>query len=790
MQIENHKGTTSGDIAKQIKNYLRHWKWFTVSVILCGLLAFLYLRYTVPKYGAEAKIQILQSKNSGIDLFTELNILGGGQNEVQDEIEIINSFSNFLRLTKELNLNTRVLAMGSIRDSDLYGRMPVSLNFLVPDSTVYNADYEFYINLSSTTNFEFSEEEQGSYKSYAFGSSIPTEIGDLVVTPNQDFFEEYFNYTLKVIVSPVNEVARDYQNTINIDVADDFSNIVNLYVEDEVKQKASDILNSLINIYNQRAIEDKKVIADRTSDFINERIADIAINLSSVDQSAQELKASRGLTDIASEASINLNVGAANRQELANYQTQLNIASSMEDLLDQQDDYEVLPANIGLNDITIANTTEKYNQLALERKRLLKSSTEKSPIIQNLDQQLDGLKRTMRSSLGSTVNNLNLQVNTLSKQQALINSRIYSAPVNERALRDITRRQQTTESLYLYLLQKREESQLLVASASPKSKIIDSAYFTNEKPVRPRRKVIYVASIVLGLLIPFSVLYIQDLVDNKIHNMHDLEKLAKNTPILGELPRLTKKDLRTVVEDDRSVLSESLRIIRTNLDYLLNTNRDNSEGNVVFITSSTPGEGKTFLSTNLAMILSSTQKKVLLIGADIRNPKFYTYFTGDQIDRMPKRTRSKEAGLTDYIHDSSIEANDIINSMLVYNNELDVIYSGKIPPNPAELLLSDRVGQLIDQMSRKYDYVIVDTAPLMVVTDTLLISKYADLIVYVTRAGVTDVDAIPYPIKLKEDGKISNLSFVVNDVKSSNLGYAGKYGYGYGASRKKWWKYG
>jgi capsular exopolysaccharide synthesis family protein len=588
-------------------------------------------------------------------------------------------------------------------------------------------------------------------------------------------------------VTPVSLVAENYHKLIAISPASDVSNIVDISLEVSVKQKGIDILNSLISNYNQNVVLDKKAIADRTSDFINDRITNIASSLSSVDESAQEFKTGKGITDIASEANINLNIGASNRQELENASVQLDIASSMKDIVDNQDGYDVLPSNIGLSDASITNTTAKYNELVLERKRLLKSSNEKNPIIVNLDQQLSSLKRSMQTSLNSVTNNLALTVNNLSSQQSQINSRIYSVPKNERALRDITRRQQTTEALYLYLLQKREESQIAYASAKPKSKVVDAAY-SSELPVSPNIPVLLFASFVLGLLIPFTTIYVHGLLDNKIHNKLGLERLIRDIPVLAELPKLSKKDNAFIIRDDRSVLAESLRILRTNLDYLIKTNKVHTKGNVIFITSSVPGEGKTFVSSNLSMILASTNKKVLLIGADIRNPKLYSFFTGKNIDKLGITGKKGDKGLTEYLYNGSLSSADIINSMLVHKNSIDVIYSGKIPPNPAELIMSERLKDLFAEMSEKYDYVIVDTAPILVVTDTLLISENADQIIYVTRAGMTDKKIVDYPIKLQKEGKLKRLSFVVNDVKDSNLGYGGGYGYGYGRSTKKWWK--
>lgn len=783
------------DLKELIKSYTKHWKWFILSFLACIALAFFYVRYSVPNYVAEATIQISEEKDasSGLELFQEISLFSGSQNKVEDEIEIINSRSNLIEVVKSLGLNKTITVLGNIRSTNLYGSPPININFIAPDSTLNNADFEFFISYSSTTSFGYSKSEDEPEELKAFGKTISTPIGDMVITPNHEILKKYKESKMLVAVRPVGLIAQSYNERINIAVADEFSNIVFISLEDPNRQRAKDVINEVIRVYNQNAIKDKKVVADRTSDFIDARIAEISTSLSAVDQSAEDFKTGRGVTDIASEANINLNVGATNRQELANTQTQYNIASSMKDIVDQQAGYEVLPTNLGLSDPTIAGTTERFNQLVQERNRLLKSSNEKNPVIVNLDEQLSTLKRTMQASLNSAVNNLGLQVNTLSNQQAIINSKIYSAPSNERALRDITRRQQTTESLYLYLLQKREEAQIAVASTAQKCKVIDSAYNPTPFPISPNRRLIYLASLVFGFLLPFSVIYLNTLLDNKIHNLHGLEKLVNDVPILGEIPKLTKKEQKLVVKDDRSVLAESLRIIRTNLDYLIKTKQtkhiDGKKNNVIYVTSSVSGEGKTFMSSNLSMILASTGKRVLLVGADIRNPKIYSFFTSDQIDKLSTPTRNKDAGLTEYLLDPDLEIKDIINPMLVYHNEIDVIYSGKIPPNPAELLLSNRIRSLLTKVSQKYDYVIVDTAPLMMVTDTLLISEMADHLIYVVRADVTENRAVDFPIKLQEENKINGLCFVVNDVKAAELGYGGKYGYGYGQVTKKWWQF-
>ncbi|HBU76813.1 MAG TPA: tyrosine protein kinase, partial [Muricauda sp.] len=296
----------------------------------------------------------------------------------------------------------------------------------------------------------------------------------------------------------------------------------------------------------------------------------------------------------------------------------------------------------------------------------------------------------------------------------------------------------------------------------------------------------------LGFVLPFMFIYVSGLLDNTLNSKQDLESVVgNNIPVIAELPKIGKKDRKIVKKDDRSVLAESLRILRTNLNYIQKSQKS-SPDNLIFITSSVPGEGKTFISSNLAKIYADTGKKVLLVGADIRNPKLYDFFSSDEnveVGKGVQPRRSTKAGLTEFLVNSDLKVQDITVPAHINENEIDLIFSGKIPPNPTELLMNPRMGELFEKVSKMYDYVIVDTAPLMVVTDTLLISEYASQILYVVKAGATELKVIDFPLKLKEEGKLKGLSFVVNNVKQSELGYGGKYGYGYGKSVKKWWNF-
>ena len=777
----------------ELEKYLKYKYWFALSVVFAVAVAYLYVRYATSKYQANATIQIVEEKSapSELSLFSDLNLLPGGSKKVEDEIEVLRSRTNVRQAVLNLGLDKKVSHVGRVKNSEVYGSVPVKMSL---DSVVRDVVFSCYITPLSQTNFMYWTEENEEQQKKTFGEEIVTTRGKLTILPEEsEKLKPYIGETLKIDLLPIDDATLAYQKELTTSIADEFSSIINLSIQDPVQQKAMDFLNELVNIYNTNGKNDKKAIADRTAAFIDDRIADIYSDLSEADQSAQDFKSDRGLTDIQSQSNINLNVSAANQQELQNAQIQLQIANSVSDELESQEGYGILPSNIGLADASITSTTARYNQLVLERERLLKSSNEKNPVIVNIDEQLENLKKSMQSSLNSMSNNLNLRVNNLSSQLATINSKIYSAPRNERALREITRKQQTVEGLYLYLLQKREEAQIAYASASPNSKIVDAAFPASKFPVAPKKSIIYLAALILGLLIPAGLIYGWDLLDDKIHSAHTLEKLVSSAgvPVIGELPRLKGKSLKTVGKEDRSVLSEALRIIRTNMDYLLKTDpAKGSRKNIIYVSSSLPTEGKTFFSTNLSLILSSTGKKVLLLGADIRDPKFYLFFNNGEEDVKSQKSNFKQsAGLTEYLFDPSTQLKDIVNTNEINGNKVDVVHSGKILPNPSELLMSDRFGELMDEVSQAYDYVIVDTAPMMPVTDTLLISQYANLLIYVTKADKTTVGDIEFPLKLRKEGKINNLAFVVNGVKSSELGYGGKYGYGYGARKKKWWKF-
>lgn len=769
------------DYREIISRYTKNWLWFVLAIVIALGIAYLYIRYTNPTYQAKAKIQIVNDENGSSELSSlkDIDFLAGEESVVEDEIEIINSRSNLIEVIERLSLNEKFILIGKIKTREIYEKIPINVNFISPDSIIKDKRLDLFVLLKGAADgFSFKLSEGEEYQNVEFGKNISTPLGELVLTPNMQYFNKFLQQEIKVEIRPVARMAEAYQKKINIEAANKKSNILMLSLNDVVETKAVDILTELINVYNENAILDRKNIADKTSNFIEDRIKFIYENLSDVDSSEELFRTSKGLTDIQSESDINLNVGAATQQQLNNVRTELNIAKSMQDIIQTDDEYELLPANIGLSDPSVSSTTTKYNQLISERNRLLKSSNEKNPIIVNLNQEIGGLKQIMKSSLSSTIKSLDLQATGLGRQQSRVNSRIYSTPKNQRALRDITRKKETTESLYLYLLQKREEAQITYASSKSKSKIIDAAYPAYEFPVSPKKPIIYLGLLFIAVITVFSIIFISGILDNKVQSRLSLENLIGNgeIPVLGELPKIKKANERIVKKDDRSPLAESFRIISTNLEYVLKQG-ESRKNNVIYVTSSVPGEGKTFVSSNLAMILASNDKKVLLLGADIRNPQIDTFFSTKLT--KSKKTQKNVLGFTDFLFSDKWTVKDVTTTLEIHSKTIDVIHSGKIPPNPAELLKNPRVKVLLDTVAEKYDYVIVDTAPMMLVSDTLRLAEFSDHVIYVSKAGTTEIKLLEYPIRLVKEKKLKNISFVVNSVKSSNLGYYGKYGYGY-----------
>ena len=773
------------NLREQIERYTKYWYWFVISVLIFGTLAFLYIRYTIPQYNVSSTVLISQDENiseSELSAFKDLGLLDDTQSKLENEIHIMKSRTLITNVVKNLGLNISYFADGRILEVENYPKSIVEINFLSADSIIETKSDVFRVLITSESTFSFVDERRQKLSDHSFGKTITTKSGDIVITPSVEDIKEHKGKIIEIRLEPVRYVAEGYRNRIAIFPVGKNSSIVGLSLNDPVKEKAKDILNNLIEEYNKTTIENKKVTSERTANFINERLSFISGDLSEVDNEAAGYKSKYGLgTDVASQAQMAADIDSRNMQQISQLNTQLNLIESMRSFVQSQEARnDAIPGNLGFDDSNISGIISRYNSLIFQKQRLLKSSSEQNPVVVNIDQQLNNLRQVLLSSLNSLRGTINIQLNSLKTQDKYFSGKLYSAPIRQKDLREIEREQTIKEQLYLYLLQKREEAEITSNITVSNAVVIDKASTLSSYPVSPNKKMIYLGAGFFGLVIPFMIIYLRDLFNIRVSSREDLEKYL-SMPIIGSIPRTRLKDKKIdikkaknkiiVSRTNRSSMAEAFRILRTNLDFLLaGSKKDPSLGKIIFVTSTISGEGKTLISSNLAKTLSISGKKVIYVGTDLRDPKFH------EILDMP---RGKETeGFTNYILNSGLKPADVIYTQ-DDEDPFDFLPSGAIPPNPAEMLMHDRVKQMFDELQQYYDYIIVDTAPVSLVTDTLLIGDYADLVIYIVREGYSDKRVLQVPETFYRDKRLPNMAVLLNSAgDKTNYNYG--YGYGYG----------
>lgn len=779
-QTPKGNGFQNFDLKKFISGYTKHWKWFALSVLICLVLAYFQMRSLVPEYTAMAKIMVLDDgeNETGKAAIKDLTIFSGDDAaKIDDEIQVIKSREFLRNIVDKLDLNIQYFSIGRVKDYELYTNKPFQINFIASDSLINEVGFTFYVEATSNTNFNYRLHEDDAPKQLAFGEKVDTHFGGMILTPHNNI-GGYVNQIIKVNIIPVERVAQSLKNRIGVYPSGESSKVLNITMDDPVEKKAIDIIGTLIDEYDTASINKKRRQAINTANFINERVQSIASDLENVDDSIVGYKSRNRIADIASTSEQAFTSSVQNEELIQNAKTQLRLLDYMGGALGDNP-YESIPSNIGGGDAAINNMASRYNELLAQRSNYLKSAGENNAVVVELDNTLGQIRGNLMQSINNTKQTLNIQLGALQSSSRKINSKLYSAPNQERTLRSIQRKQGIIESMYIFLLEKREEAHISISSISPKIKIVESPYSLGSF-IAPQPTVLIFGAFFLGLFIPFSIIYVKDLLDTKIHNKEDLQQEISNMTVLGEIPNFGKKANGLVRRNDRSIMSESFRIIRTNIDFITKGRQVKNNDNVIFVTSTISGEGKSFVSLNLALTMANSGKRVLLIGADIRNPQIF------EAIKSKVNTEAAETGLTDYLVDDAVTIKDTVNSYTMNEVTIDIMLSGKIPPNPAELLMSNRMKALFENASKAYDYVIVDTAPAMLVTDTLLISQYAGHTIYVTRAGYTEKRILNFAKELHADNKLNGMMLVVNDVQESNFGYGGSYGY-YGTPQKKGW---
>ncbi|WP_310993551.1 GumC family protein [Aequorivita marina] len=782
-QNTNQQQETS--IREHIDAYLRRWPWFVLAVFIALSAAFIYLRYTPSTYSATATILI---KNQGSKSASELGAfkdlgLVDMMNVVDFENEkiVLNSKSLSEKVVDALNLTVRYFVEGSILDSEIFNNKPFDLKVVSPPDETRRPPGPLYIQPISTTQFRLKAKIKEKSDLYNFGDLIDLGWGVVLVTPNVEVLKKgerkgYFS-EVRASISNREGVAAGIRSAIQVRSMTDRSSVVKLTMVSTVPEKARAILNELIEQYNADSMNDRNLISRNTANFIQGRLEIITEELDSVETGKVEYKEENRLTSIEAESQISLqNANQADMQQMQ-IETQIALVNTMMDYLKNSSDTDLLPTNLGVGKESFATGINEYNKLIMERNRLLQSSTTKNPLVVGLDKQIGEVRGNVLESMENTKRTLRINLREINSQRKNIGSEIHQIPEKEKDFRSISRQQEIKESLYLYLLQKREENAITLAVTAPKAKIVDSAY-SQSIPISPQKSIIIIGAIFAGLMIPLLIIYLNQLLDNKIRNRAYVERHGGDVAIVGEIPEIGKKDHTLVKTNDTSVLAESFRILSTNLKYLVLDKVENeSNGKTIFVTSTVKGEGKTFVSANLAVTLANGGASVVVVGADIRNPQLHRYIEGDFNDK----------GVVEYLVYPDSTTDDYLQPANNQKN-LWMMVTGAIPPNPAELWMQDRASEMFEELASKFDYVVVDTAPAMLVTDTLLINKYADVTIYTLRAGYTEKNLLNYPLDNKKNGKLKNIAFALNNVTMANFGYGNKYGYTYGSNKKKSWR--
>lgn len=759
--------------------YLVHWKWFLISVLFFLALSKIYLRYSVPIYKSSTSILIKDDKSGGLaselSAFQDIGLFSGPKKRIEDEIEILKSRKLIEKTIKEGEFNVNYVEEGRIKSSDVYGDNPIKVSFLNKKDRLYKMDTILGVDVISGSQFNLFNQENNEIGTYSFGQKIHSRrLGDFVIQKKvvlNDYDEPESFKKVKIIIQITNlaSCTDNFKNRLSVETLSKFANVVEISISDQVSEKATDFLEKLVEIYNRDAIEDKNLISEKTAKFINDRLNIITSELGDVEKDVEQYKKNNKIADIPTESVMNLGKESEFRSEEISVGAQLKVVELMIGYLKTNVDSDIIPANIIPSDNGSAGMITEYNALVVERDRILKSSTIENPLVVRLNEKIASLRSSIKESLFRLKSSLLVKKNEVSKEKNILGGKISKIPTQEREFRNIFRQQQIKEELYLYLFKKREETAIALAGTAPNSKIVDEAY-ASIKPVSPKRQMIYFVAFIFGILMPFLVIYLKGLLDTKVKDRHDLDRLG--IPFIGDVPHSDSNN-EIIQSDSRTSSAEAIRIVRTNLEFILN-NVNTDKAKTIFLTSTVPKEGKTFITMNLAATIAISGKKVLLIGMDIRNPKLDEYVS------LPTR------GLTNYLSTNGADIHDYIVKQNGYEC-FDIIPAGVIPPNPAELLMGKKVELMFEELKKEYDYIVVDTAPVSLVTDTLLISKNADSFIYVVRANYLHKPMLKTLEVLYREKKLPNLCVLLNDTDTIN-GYGYGYGYGVEVEAKPWYK--
>ena len=761
--------------------FVPKWYWFAISLFITLTIAVLYLLSTPPIYTRTAAILVKDnskssSSTSAMNDFSDLGIFKSNTN-INNELLTLKSPTLMTEVVNRLGLNETFTIRKGLKNVDLYKVSPVTITFC--DKT--EVPLSFTIKFSSKEAFAISEleisgEDIGETLAAQMGDSIQTSAGIMIVSPTQEFTDAFIGTSIRYVRGSVRAAVDTYSNALVAELGNEDATIINLSINDTSIRKAEDILNTLIEVYNENWIRDKNQIAVSTSQFISDRLGVIESELGHVDENISSYKSEHLLPDVQAASSLYMAQSAENNKELSTLNNQLSTAQYIRRELNTKQLDQTLPANSGIVSANIETQISEYNNLVLDRNRLIANSSEKNPLVKNMASSLQSMQRTIIQSVDNLIVSLNTQIRSLRRQEEATTNRLASNPNQAKYLLSVERQQKVKEELYLYLLQKREENELSQAFTAYNTRLI-TAPRGSMFPTAPRKMNILLVAFAVGLLVPAVGIFMKENMNTKVRGRKDLENLS--IPFIGEIPQYsgTKKkwwefkhrkrqDMKIIVvnEGNRNIINEAFRVLRSNMDFM--ASKDNNQ-HVFVLTSFNPGSGKSFLAINIAISFAIKKKKILVIDGDLRHRTVSSY-----VD-------SPNKGLSDYLNNQIEDWKEIIVSYKGYTN-LHILPIGTIPPNPTELLEDSKLSMLIEALRPEYDYIFIDCPPVDIVADAQIIEKWADRTIFVVRSGLLDRSMLSELENMYTGKRFKNLSMILNGTESTGGRYGYRYGYHYG----------
>lgn len=756
--------------------FFPRWRWFVLSLVVALGVATLYLMRTPNIYTRSASILVKDDSKGGgsagaaMSEFNDLGIFKNNTN-INNELQTLKSPTLMTEVVKRLGLNEVYTVREGLKSVELYKTSPCWVTFDQPS----DHSLSFVIHIQSPTEVTLDDwtldgESLDETYSVTLGDSVQTAVGSLVVTATAAFQNDWVGKKVRYTRGSVRSYTDRYTAALQANLSNKEATIIDLSIDDVSIQKAEDILNTLIEVYNEKWVLDKNQIAISTSKFISDRLGVIETELGHVDENISSYKSQHLLPDVQAASSLYMTQSAEYKKQLQALSNQLSTAQYIRRELSGKQIDQPLPSNSGISSGNIEGQIEEYNKLVLDRNRLIANSSEKNPLVVDLTASLKTLKRTILQSVDNLIVSLNTEMKSIRIQEEATTSQLASNPSQAKYLLSVERQQKVKEELYLYLLQKREENELSQAFTAYNTRVI-TAPRGSFAPTSPHRMRILLMALALGLLAPAGVIYLLETMNTRLRGRKDLENLS--APLVGEIPLYgtskqknvkSGKSMILVEEGNRNIINEAFRVLRSNMDFMAS---DEQRSQVCLMTSYNPGSGKSFLTANIAMSFALKGKKVIVIDGDLRHGS------------LSALVQSPKVGLSNYLSGRTTSWHEIQVAYPQHSN-LVVIPVGTVPPNPTELLENGKLASLVAELRQEFDYIFIDCPPIDIVADTQIISKVADRTLFVLRAGLLERSMLPELEKMYQDKRFPNLAIILNATVANQGRYGYRYGYHYG----------